>query len=98
MIVPEDNTVSDDEMFVENQEDSVGDASILPSQDDIAEEVIVADVDGPPVMNNRPRRKMQERDLKGYNCTSMVRVIKLSKNITLPQMVYKKDKVKMVMT
>ena len=56
IIVPEDNIVSDDETFIESEVDPMDDVGMVASQDNAADEVIVADVDDTPVGNDRPRR------------------------------------------
>ena len=56
LIIPEDNIVSDDEIFIEDEEDTACGVNTTAPQTNTAEEVIVAGVDDAPVLNKRPRR------------------------------------------
>ena len=56
LFVPEDNVVSDDEMFIENDTDTVDDLGAVVQTNEDPEEVVVADVNDGPAENSRPRR------------------------------------------
>ena len=61
IIVPEDNLVSEEEYFVENEDESEDLIDADPPNTSVEEEVIVADIDnsteqGEPVDQGRPRR------------------------------------------
>ena len=56
LFVPEDNVVSDDETFIENDTDTVDDLGAVVQTNEDLEEVVVADVDDGPAENSRPRR------------------------------------------
>ena len=56
MVVPEDNIVSDDETFIEDESDRINDVEAEAPQDVTVEEAVVADVDDVPMTYDRPRR------------------------------------------
>ena len=56
IFAPEDNIVSDDEAFIEDEVDTVDDIGAVAQTNEATEEVTVADVDDTPVSNDRPRR------------------------------------------
>ena len=55
MFAPEDNAVSDDETFIENEVDAADDVGAAAQMNEAEEEVTVADVDDVPFPNSRPR-------------------------------------------
>ena len=56
IFAPEDNIVSDDEPFIEDEVDSVDDVREVAQVHEVTEEVTVADADDTHVTNSRPRR------------------------------------------
>ena len=56
ILLPEDNAVSDDEIFIENEVDATDDVGAVAQMNQAEEEVTAADVDDAPVLNDRPRR------------------------------------------
>ena len=56
IFVAEDNVVSDDETFIENEVDASDDVVAVAQINEATQEVTVSDVDDVPVPNSRPRR------------------------------------------